>query len=350
LYLVQTNWFSGHLYQPLHMPINFVNTGFCWPIKIYNHKLNDKFANKDDQFCQRTLSLDSLDTVGSVGSLWQCRPWHFAPAAADVIQSWWSGTWLFRSYLNGRTQYVRSSTTSSKPSSVLYGVPQGSVLGPILFLLYTADLLQLINCHHLHPHAYVDDTQIYGFCNPLDAGQLQECMSVCVDEVLLWMTSNRLLLNPAKTEVLWCSSARHQHQIPVGPVRISNTSVLPVSIVWDLGIYIDADLTMSTHVTITVRVCFAALQRIRSVRRSLTPDTLLTLLRALLTTSVDYCCSVLIWCTAAASSVRVERCRSTCLLSEEIRTHNSTSPWTALAKSTGENPVSAVCSDASLPT
>ena len=76
----------------------------------------------------------------------------------------------FRSYLNGRTQYVRSSTTSSTPSSVLYGVPQGLVRGPILFLLYTADLLQLINCHHLHPHAYADDTQIYGFCNPSDAG------------------------------------------------------------------------------------------------------------------------------------------------------------------------------------
>ena len=85
----------------------------------------------------------------------------------------------FRSYLNGRTQYVRSSTTSSTPSSVLYGVPQGS----ILFLLYTADLLQLINCHQLHPHAYADDTQIYGFCNPSDADLLQERMSVCVDEV-----------------------------------------------------------------------------------------------------------------------------------------------------------------------
>ena len=59
------------------------------------------------------------------------------------------------------------------------------------------------------------------------------------------------------------------------------------------GIYIDADLTMSTHVTTTVRACFAALQRIRSVRRYLTRDALLTLLRALVITSVDYCCSVL---------------------------------------------------------
>ena len=47
--------------------------------------------------------------------------------------------------------------------------------------------------------------------------------------------------------LLWCSSARRQHQIPAGPVRIGNTSVLPVSAVRDLGIYIDADLTMSTH-------------------------------------------------------------------------------------------------------
>jgi len=70
-------------------------------------------------------------------------------------------------------------------------------------------------------------------------------------------------------------------------------SVLPVSAVRDLGIYIDADLTMSTHVTTTVRACFAALQWIRSVWHSLTRDALLTLLRALVITSVDYCCSVL---------------------------------------------------------
>jgi len=70
----------------------------------------------------------------------------------DTVLSW------FTSYLTARTQYVRTSVTSSSPSVVLYGVPQGSVLGPILFVLYTADVLQLVRDHGLVPHAYADDT------------------------------------------------------------------------------------------------------------------------------------------------------------------------------------------------
>ena len=75
-------------------------------------------------------------------------------------------------------------------------------------------------------------------------------------------------LNPAKSEILWCASARCQHQIPTGPVRIGNTTVFPVSQVRDLGVYLDADVIMKAHVTATVRACFSALRQIQSVRRS----------------------------------------------------------------------------------
>ena len=124
----------------------------------------------------------------------------------------------------------------------------------------------------------------------------QERLSVCTDEVFSWMMSNRLQLNPLPrlrcSGVLW-SSARRQNQIPTGPVRVGDTSVQPVRTVRDLGVYIDADVTMSAHVTAVVKTCFAALRQIRSVRRSMTRTTLLTQVHALVVTKVDYCSSVL---------------------------------------------------------
>jgi len=62
------------------------------------------------------------------------------------------------------------------------------------------------------------------------------------------MSSNRLQLNTSKTEVLWCTSGRRQHQLPTVPLVLGNNTVPPVSSVWNLGIYADADLSMRTHV------------------------------------------------------------------------------------------------------
>jgi len=86
----------------------------------------------------------------------------------------------FSSYLRGRTQFVRCGSSKSTPTRVLYGVPQGSVLEPILFLLYTAGLIRLIESHSLCPHLYADDTQVYGYCQPV---QLQDCVTACIADV-----------------------------------------------------------------------------------------------------------------------------------------------------------------------
>lgn len=107
------------------------------------------------------------------------------------------------------------------------------------------------------------------------------------------MKSNRLQLNTSKTEVIWCSSTRRQHQIPTDDVRIADAYVHPVSSVRNLGVQFDSALSMSDHVNKTVGTCFAALRRIRSVRSSLSRQSLLDLVRALVVTKVDYCNSSL---------------------------------------------------------
>jgi len=100
------------------------------------------------------------------------------------------------------------------------------------------------------------------------ADVLQQCLSECIDDMALWTMSNRLQVNRAKSQLLWCASARRQQQIPTIPVCVGSTSVFPVATVRDLGVYLDADVSMAVHVTATVKACFAALRQIRSVRRS----------------------------------------------------------------------------------
>ena len=95
-----------------------------------------------------SAAFDSVDHVTLLSRL------HKSYGLDDVVLSW------FSSYLSGRrpTQYVRTWVTSSDPSAVFHGVRQGLVLGPMLSVLYTADVLQLVKEKGLVPHAYADDT------------------------------------------------------------------------------------------------------------------------------------------------------------------------------------------------
>ena len=194
----------------------------------------------------------------------------------------------FRSYLTDRSQYVRRGVVRSSSSRLVCGVPQGSVLGPILFVLYTADLIHLIERHSLRPHLYADDTQVYGSCSPADVSQLQARVTKCIDDIASWMQSNRLKLNTDKTEVLWCATNRRQHQLPTMPTRIGNDLIASSTSVRDLGIYLDADLSMRSHVHHTVSGCFAVLRQLRSIRRSVPASVYKTLVVSLVLTKLDY--------------------------------------------------------------
>ena len=82
------------------------------------------------------------------------------------------------------------------------------VLGPVLFLLYASGVIKLIQNCGLSAHAYADDLQVYDHVNPAQSATFMARMADCITRIGAWMASNRLCLNPAKTEVIWLGSTR----------------------------------------------------------------------------------------------------------------------------------------------
>jgi len=200
----------------------------------------------------------------------------------------------FKSYLTCRTEYVRHGTARSTTVWLICDVPQGSVLGPILFIMYIADLVSLIQQHCLSLHLYADDTQIYGACGRSDVDALLQKITGCLTAVADWMSANRLKLNSDKTEFIWLTSPRSQHRLSTSGLLIGSTVVSPSTTVHDLGVLIDQDLTMKTHVQQTASRCFATLHQLRSIRRYIPTSIFHSLISALVLSRFDYCHSLLI--------------------------------------------------------
>ena len=116
-------------------------------------------------------------------------------------------------------------------------------------------------------HLYADDSQAYDFCRPnsTDVQHLRSVSKSCISDIADWMKCNRLQLNSSKSEFIWCSSSRRLKYLDCNPFVIGADAVQPKNEVRDLGLVLDRDLTMTSHITGLVRTSFAILGQLRSV-------------------------------------------------------------------------------------
>ena len=133
----------------------------------------------------------------------------------------------FRSYLSNRTQSVRIQDIDSSGKTLLYGVPQGSVLGPILFSLFFAPLEDVIRAHELDAMMYADDTQLYITIGSSDQRPTSlSKLDLCINDIMIWCTVNGLTCNPDKTEIVHFTSRFSNSEVIVD-ININGCTIPP---------------------------------------------------------------------------------------------------------------------------
>ena len=199
--------------------------------------------------------------------------------------------WL-RSYLCGRTTYVSVGGARSCTTNCATGVPQGSVLGPLLFSLFTTPVGHLISSYGVSYHQYADDTQLYTVINSSSPSDLQR-LSYCAEAVTNWHLFNGLLLNPAKTEALVTGSRQQVARLDCTTVKFADTTVNISSAIRVLGVTIDSHLTFDKHVTKLVSSCNYHIRSLRHIRQIIDRDTAMTLACSSVMNRLDYCNAIL---------------------------------------------------------
>ena len=201
----------------------------------------------------------------------------------------------FHSYLSDRFQFVSVNEASSECSKVSYGVPQGSVLGPILFTIYMLPLGNIMRKHGINFHCYADDTQLYLSIKPNQTNQV-EILSACMKDIKTWMTMNYLLLNPDKTEMILLGPKHLRDRVSDHIVSLDGIRIASSSTVRNLGVLLDPDLSFKAHISQACKTAFFHLRNIARIRNILSTSDAEKLVHAFVTSRLDYCNSLLAAC------------------------------------------------------
>ena len=199
----------------------------------------------------------------------------------------------FKSFLIGRSFNIKIGKSFSDREELMYGVPQGSVLGPRLFNMYSKPIFEHVEPSSFEIEGYVDDHQLIKQFLPLLQGYaLGESIVKCLNAVHVWMNEYFLRLNPDKTKILVVAPPAILKEIMIGGVLLNQSCIRFVDSAKNLGVVIDSVLSFEPHVNKLVKSCFLKVRQLYSVSHLLTQDQLKSLVCCKIFSSLDYCNSL----------------------------------------------------------
>lgn len=197
------------------------------------------------------------------------------------------------SYLSDRSQYVKIGDLRSHTTKLDTGVPQGSILGPILFTLYMSPVSDIPKRHGLSCLLYADDTQLYLSFHHSEYSRSVNIIQKCLLDIKKWMSANFLMLNQDKTEVLLVGSAYFLKILSSISIPFCDISIKSADQVRNLGCILDSSLKMDKFVSQKCQGAMFYIKSIASIRRHLDSQSTKTLIQSLVTSRLDYANSVL---------------------------------------------------------
>jgi hypothetical protein len=192
----------------------------------------------------------------------------------------------FKVYLSGRSHSTQVDGLMSQPLALKMGVPQGSVLGPLLFSIYIRDLSEVIEESGVKHSKYADDVQLLTHTSPCTFSDGVKKLQNCISKIEKWTRQNFLLLNVEKTEFMAIGTKKQLAKLPTS-LTIEGKSFPLKPVVRNLGILLDSNLKFSAHIDSICRTSYGNLRALHRLRRVLSNGQLAVLMHALVLSRIE---------------------------------------------------------------